>query len=75
MPNKRELQSLMDYSFFDPSLPPDHPFKNIVSDNYWTSTNGASDKNGAALVGFYYGFDAFAFKFTNHFVSAVRGGM
>ena len=37
LPNLREMQSLMDYGQYAPALPAGHPFFNVES-LYWTST-------------------------------------
>lgn len=39
LPNAKELQSLIDYSRTNPVLPTVHPFSNVQSDLYWTSTS------------------------------------
>jgi hypothetical protein len=41
LPNVRELQSLIDYSQPAPPLPAGHPFTNVQSSNYWSSTTHA----------------------------------
>lgn len=38
LPNVCELQSLLDFSKYDPALPPRNPFRNVASAIYWTST-------------------------------------
>jgi hypothetical protein len=39
LPNRFELESLLDLSQVDPALPPGHPFTNVRIDNYyWTSS-------------------------------------
>ena len=38
MPNRLEMQSLMDYSRSNPALPADHPFANVQSQGALTST-------------------------------------
>ena len=38
LPNRRELQSLVDVSNNNPSLPSGHPFYNVVNAWYWSST-------------------------------------
>jgi PKD repeat protein len=50
LPNRKELRSLMDYSNLDPALPSDHPFTNVQSGYYWTSTTGAGSASYAWLV-------------------------
>jgi Protein of unknown function (DUF1566) len=39
LPNIRELLSLIDYGTADPIIPAGHPFKNVKSAIYWTSTS------------------------------------
>jgi hypothetical protein len=41
LPNVKELQSLIDFSQFDPALPAGYPFLGAPSDNYWSSTSHA----------------------------------
>jgi hypothetical protein len=41
LPNRRELRSLMSYQTRKPALPAGHPFANVVSGWYWTSTTAA----------------------------------
>jgi hypothetical protein len=43
LPNRKELQSLTDYSRHNPALPADHPFTNVQTDYYWSSTSHAED--------------------------------
>lgn len=38
LPNVREVESLIDYGRFGPSLPEDHPFDGVAPTSYWTST-------------------------------------
>lgn len=42
LPNKKELRSLADYSR-SPALPAGHPFTNVKSSSYWTSSFIVSD--------------------------------
>jgi len=75
LPNLRELQSLVDYGGFNPSLPAGHPFTNVLASTYWSSTSVASFPSGAWDVGFGFG-DVFAgIKTGTVFVTAVRGGL
>ena len=39
LPNLKELQSLIDYGHEDPALPEDHPFIEVLSACYWSSTS------------------------------------
>jgi hypothetical protein len=41
LPNVKELQSLIDFGHFNPSLPLDHPFSGVQSSLYWSSTTYA----------------------------------
>ena len=50
LPNLFELRSLMDYSAFNPSLTPGHPFDNVIPSLYWSSTTVASAPNLARFV-------------------------
>jgi hypothetical protein len=50
LPNVRELLSLFDYAYFNPALPPDHPFTGLQSAAYWSSTTVASSSLSAWLV-------------------------
>jgi hypothetical protein len=61
LPNIRELESLMDYRFFDPVLPntmgteklsAGDPFYNVRSFQYWTSTSLAYQRHQARVIRF-----------------------
>ncbi len=41
LPNRRELRSLMSHQTRQPALPDGHPFVNVFSGWYWTSTTAA----------------------------------
>jgi len=41
LPNRRELRSLMSHQTKKPALPQEHPFQNVFSGWYWTSTSAA----------------------------------
>jgi len=41
LPNVNELKSLTDNSRYNPALPQGHPFTNVQSDGYWSSTTHA----------------------------------
>ena len=76
LPNVRELLSLADYGNFNPALPTGHPFSNVQSSYYWSSTTGAGDNTGYAwLVNMYHGYMRYGYKGTNgDYVWPVRGG-
>ncbi len=50
LPNVRELHSLMDYGQENPSLPLNHPFVNVWSRWYWTSTTHVTYRYNAYFV-------------------------
>ena len=41
LPNRKELFSLVSHMQINPALPEDHPFQNVFSGYYWTSTTCA----------------------------------
>jgi hypothetical protein len=41
LPNRKELGSLLDLGNYYPALPTGHPFNNVQSSNYWSSTTNA----------------------------------
>jgi len=47
LPNRRELRSLMSYQARMPALPAGHPFLNVFSGWYWSSTTAAIAPNHA----------------------------
>ena len=47
LPNRRELRSLMSYQARMPALPTGHPFLNVFSGWYWSSTTAAIAPNHA----------------------------
>lgn len=50
LPNREELYSLIDFSKYGPSFPSGHPFENLQSCGYWTSTTEADyPANGWAI--------------------------
>ncbi len=51
LPNIVELRSLVDYSRHDPALPAGHPFVNVRSIWYWSSTTNPVYTAGAYNVG------------------------
>lgn len=75
MPNVKELQSLVDYGNVNPALPTGHPFDNVVSDFYWSSTTLAGNTTSAWTVGFSGGFVISGNKDLSVRVVAVRGGL
>ncbi len=51
LPNVNELRSLIDYGRHDPALPAGHPFSNVRSVWYWSSTTNPVYTGGAFNVG------------------------
>ena len=72
LPNRNELQSIVDYDRYNPSIDP--IFSNTVSSFYWSSTTYATTPNYAWIVRFSYGYVYDSDKSSNHYVRAVRGG-
>jgi len=50
LPNVNELRSLIDYSQFSPAIAKDHPFENVRSSLYWSSTSVPSAPRLARFV-------------------------
>ena len=50
LPNRKELFSLIDRNKVDPALPKGHPFQNVQSECYWSSTTDASRSDDAWIV-------------------------
>jgi hypothetical protein len=76
LPNKRELRSLVDYSKFYPVLPAGHPFTNVRSDIYWSSTSSALDTYNAWVVSMDTGLVyASSSKTDSNYVWPVRAGL
>ena len=74
LPNVNELQSIVDYSTYDPSINTTF-FPNTVSDDYWSSTMYAYGPYFAWLVHFYYGAVSYDYGSNyGYYVRAVRGG-
>ena len=75
LPNRKELQSLVDRSHYNPALPDGHPFSNVQANGYWSSSSGGDYvvwfvNMGYGLVDIDYWNDYFKKKF----VWPVRGG-
>jgi hypothetical protein len=74
LPNRNELQSIVDYEKFNPAIDKEK-FPDVVSDAvYWSSTTYAPDSDGAWTVFLYEGFLLNWDKLNNCYVRAVRGG-
>jgi pimeloyl-ACP methyl ester carboxylesterase len=78
LPNRKELESLIDHARYDPAVPIDNHFNSIQSNYYWSSTSDAVNPNFSWIVNLGSGqtddsFDPFGYKYFN-FVWPVRGG-
>jgi hypothetical protein len=76
LPTLQELASLVDPSVPTPgpTLPPGHPFSNVLSNWYWSATTSATDSGLAWFVWFFNGGVLSQSKGNNSFVWCVRGG-
>jgi hypothetical protein len=75
LPNVKELQSLIDFSTFNPPLPAGHPFLNVRSAVYWSSTSLGGITGGAWGVAMLTGGNDVVGKDGANFVWPVRGGI
>ena len=73
LPNRNELQSLADYSRYNPAIDP-LLVLHTVSSSYWSSTTYAGSTGGAWRVYFYDGHDGGGSKSSSYYVRAVRAG-
>ena len=83
LPNVQELQSLIDYQFYNPALSnaagtgqwtEGNAFSGVQSDFYWSSTTLANDTSYAWLVNLYNGNVLYGTKSSTIYVWPVRGG-
>jgi len=74
LPNRKELESLVDKQNFSPSLPTGHPFSNVQNYLYWSSSSYAYDAYGAWSVYMYDGFMGYSDSSDNFDVWPVRAG-
>jgi hypothetical protein len=74
LPNFNELRSLVDPDSINPSLPSGHPFTNVKSNFYWSSTTDAGYTYDAWGVYFDDGVGSHNHKGYSLYVRAVRGG-
>ncbi len=75
LPNRKELFSLVDRSNYGPALPDGHPFNNMQS-WYWSSTTVANGTSYAWVVDMYNGYvgSGVGSKSNNYYVWPVRLG-
>jgi len=73
LPNVKELQSLIDFSTFNPPLPVGHPFLNVQSAAYWSSTSLGGITGGGWVVAMLTGGTDVSGKDNANRVWPVRG--
>ena len=73
LPNRNELQSLVDCSEYDPAIDI-VLFPGAISYRYWSSTTNAEESDDAWYVEFDTGYVRWASKSRDLYVRAVRGG-
>ncbi len=75
LPNRKELQSLVDRSRYNPALPTGHPFTGVQSNGYdWSSSSVAGNTNSAWVVNMSNGDVGINGKSYNYYVWPVRAG-
>ncbi|MBF0345303.1 MAG: DUF1566 domain-containing protein [Nitrospirae bacterium] len=73
LPNRKEIFSLVDLGTYNPSIPSTHPFNNVQSYYYWTSSTYARDTSAAWIVTLNGGYVNTTTKPTNNvYVLPVR---
>jgi len=74
LPNRFELESLLDLSRISPALPSGHPFTGVQSGYYWSSSTYAGGADDAWLVYLKYGYVNYDGKSYMYYVWPVRAG-
>lgn len=74
LPTVEELASLVDPTQSNPSLPSGHPFTNVQSSGYWSSSSYSGDSSYAWGVNMGGGYVNYFDKTGSHYVWPVRGG-
>ena len=74
LPNIKELLSLVDYGTSDPALPTGHPFMDVQSSFYWSSSSNVANPPGAWGVGMGGGDGGNVGKTITLYVWPVRSG-
>ena len=74
LPTVEELASLVDPTQSNPALPSGHPFTNVQSNVYWSSTTSVVDTSNAWVVLFSSGYVGYDGKSYGDYVWCVRGG-
>lgn len=55
LPNIKEMQSLINFGQLGPALPSGHPFSNVQTNYYWTSTTYSAESSFAWIMNLYMG--------------------
>jgi len=74
VPNRNELESLIDLGRYGPALPEGNHFTGVQPSYYWTSTTPANNEDHAWVIHFYIGLVSHDDKAGSHYVWYVRGG-
>ena len=74
LPNYKELMSLPEAENYSPSLPSGHPFTNVQSSSYWSSTTWLFETDAAILVGMNLIGLGYYHKGNDRYLWLVRGG-
>jgi hypothetical protein len=74
LPNIKELQSLIDFGNYGPALPTGHPFTNVQTDVYWSSTTYVAYGTGVWRVALSTGKVESGLKTGDSYTWPVRGG-
>ena len=75
LPQIKELHSLIDFKNYYPALPTGHPFTNVQSYYYWSSTTFAYNTDFVWSVYMYLGFEDFNEKDVEYYVWCVRDAL
>lgn len=75
LPNRKELESVLDLGRFNPALPSGHPFSGVQLNTYWSSTTSESDTGSAWVVFMDNGDVGDDAKTLTSFVWPVKGGL
>lgn len=75
LPNRKELRSLVDYSKYGPPLLSGHPFTNMQTDGYWSSSTYTVYTDSAWDVRMGDGDEDAVVKTVSYYVWPVRGGI
>jgi hypothetical protein len=74
LPNYNELFTLVNAEYFNPPLPPEHPFINVQIDIYWSATTWAGNPISAWCMLMQDGSVIHSGKSFGQYVWPVRGG-